>query len=322
MVKEEVDEDDVAEVVGRWTGIPVSRLLEGEVEKLIHMEERLHRRVVGQDAAVEAVANALRRARSGLQDPNRPIGSFVFLGPTGVGKTELAKALAEFMFDDERAMVRLDMSEYMEKHTVSRLLGAPPGYVGFEEGGQLTEAVRRRPYSVVLLDELEKAHPDVFNVLLQILDDGRLTDGHGRTVDFRNTVVIMTSNIRSAEAMGDHFRPEFLNRIDEIVVFKPLTRDQLGEIVELQLGRLLARLAERGVGFELTPAAKELVAEAGWDPAYGARPLRRALQRLVENPLAVKLLQGEFGEGDTVACDARDGVLTFEKATAVESAAA
>jgi len=322
MVKEEVDEDDVAEVVGRWTGIPVSRLLEGEVEKLIHMEERLHRRVVGQDPAVEAVANALRRARSGLQDPNRPIGSFVFLGPTGVGKTELAKALAEFMFDDERAMVRLDMSEYMEKHTVSRLLGAPPGYVGFEEGGQLTEAVRRRPYSVVLLDELEKAHPDVFNVLLQILDDGRLTDGHGRTVDFRNTVLIMTSNIRSAEAMGDHFRPEFLNRIDEIVVFQPLTRDQLGEIVELQLGRLLARLAGRGVGLELTPAAKELVAEAGWDPAYGARPLKRALQRLVENPLAVKLLEGEFGEGDTVACDARDGVLTFEKATAVESAAA
>ncbi len=321
LVREEVDEDDVAEVVGRWTGIPVSRLLEGEVEKLIHMEERLHRRVVGQDPAVEAVANALRRARSGLQDPNRPIGSFVFLGPTGVGKTELAKALAEFMFDDERAMVRLDMSEYMEKHTVSRLLGAPPGYVGFEQGGQLTEAVRRRPYSVVLLDELEKAHPDVFNVLLQILDDGRLTDGHGRTVDFRNTVLIMTSNIRSAEAMGDHFRPEFLNRIDEIVVFQPLTRDQLGEIVELQLGRLLARLAGRGVGLGLTPAAKELVAEAGWDPAYGARPLKRALQRLVENPLAVKLLEGEFGEGDTVACDARDGALVFEKAAATAAAA-
>ena len=281
MVKEEVDEDDIAEVVARWTGIPVTRLLEGEAEKLIHMEERLHERVIGQDEAVTAVANALRRARSGLQDPNRPIGSFVFLGPTGVGKTELARALAEFMFDDERAMVRLDMSEYQERHTVARLVGAPPGYVGYEEGGQLTEAVRRRPYSVVLLDEIEKAHTEVFDVLLQILDDGRLTDGQGRTVDFRNTVIIMTSNVRSAEAMRDVFRPEFLNRIDEIVEFQPLTREQLGEIVELQLDAA-ARAARpsAAIGLELTDAAKELVAEAGWDPAYGARPLKRAIQRL------------------------------------------
>ncbi len=314
MVKEEVDEDDVAEVVGRWTGIPVSRLVEGETEKLIHMEERLHRRVVGQDEAVSAVANALRRARTGLQDPNRPIGSFVFLGPTGVGKTELARALAEFMFDDERAMVRLDMSEYQERHTVARLVGAPPGYVGYEEGGQLTEAVRRRPYSVVLLDEIEKAHAEVFDVLLQILDDGRLTDGQGRTVDFRNTVVIMTSNIRSAEALRDHFRPEFLNRIDELVVFAPLSREQIGEIVELQLERLRGRLAERGLSLELTAAAKELLAETGWDPAYGARPLKRAIQRLVENPLALRLLEGEFGEGDTVRVEAREGELVFERA--------
>ena len=316
MVKEEVDEDDIAAVVGSWTGIPVSRLLEGETEKLIHMEERLHRRVIGQHAAVEAVSNALRRARSGLQDPDRPIGSFVFLGPTGVGKTELARALAEFMFDDERAMIRIDMSEYQERHTVSRLVGAPPGYVGYDEGGQLTEAVRRRPYSVVLLDEIEKAHAEVFDVLLQVLDDGRLTDGQGRTVDFRNTVLIMTSNIRSAEQLRDHFRPEFLNRIDEIVVFDALGKEQLADIAELQLERLRSRLAERKLSLELTDAAKEVLAEAGWDPTYGARPLKRALQRLVENPLAQRLLEGEFGEGDTIRVDAQDGELVFERAEA------
>jgi ATP-dependent Clp protease ATP-binding subunit ClpB len=322
MVKEEVDEDDVAAVVARWTGIPVDKLLEGETEKLVHMEERLHQRVVGQHEAVAAVANALRRSRTGLQDPNRPIGSFVFLGPTGVGKTELARALAEFMFDDERAMVRLDMSEYQERHTVARLVGAPPGYVGYEEGGQLTEAVRRRPYSVVLLDEIEKAHFEVFDVLLQILDDGRLTDGQGRTVDFRNTVIIMTSNIRSADAMRDHFRPEFLNRIDEIVVFSPLSREQLGEIVELQLERLRARLAERRLGLELSDAAKEVVTEAGWDPTYGARPLKRAIQRLIENPLALRLLEGDFGDGDTVRVDAQNGELVFVRAEAPTAAAA
>ncbi len=318
MVKEEVDEDDVAAVVARWTGVPVERLLEGETEKLIHMEERLHQRVVGQDEAVEAVANALRRARTGLQDPNRPIGSFVFLGPTGVGKTELARALAEFMFDDERALVRLDMSEYQERHTVARMIGAPPGYVGYEEGGQLTEAVRRRPYSVVLLDEIEKAHHEVFDVLLQILDDGRLTDGHGRTVDFRNTVLIMTSNLRSPEEMRAVFRPEFLNRIDEIVEFKQLTKEQLGEIVELQLERLRARLAERGIELELSDEAKQVLAEAGWDPTYGARPLKRALQRMVENPLALRLLEGEFSDGDAVRVDAENGELVFEKAGATE----
>jgi ATP-dependent Clp protease ATP-binding subunit ClpB len=322
MVKEEVDEDDVAAVVARWTGIPVDRLLEGETEKLIHMEERLHQRVVGQDEAVEAVANALRRARTGLQDPNRPIGSFVFLGPTGVGKTELARALAEFMFDDERALVRLDMSEYQERHTVARLIGAPPGYVGYEEGGQLTEAVRRRPYSVILLDEIEKASNEVFDVLLQILDDGRLTDGHGRTVDFRNTVLIMTSNLRSVEQMRELFRPEFLNRIDEIVEFEPLTKEQLGEIVELQLARLRERLADRGIELELTDEAKQVVADAGWDPTYGARPLKRALQRMVENPLALRLLEGEFSDGDAVRVDARDGELVFERAEAREPAVA
>ena len=303
-------------------GHPRRRLLEGETEKLIHMEERLHRRVIGQHAAVEAVSNALRRARSGLQDPDRPIGSFVFLGPTGVGKTELARALAEFMFDDERAMIRIDMSEYQERHTVSRLVGAPPGYVGYDEGGQLTEAVRRRPYSVVLLDEIEKAHSEVFDVLLQVLDDGRLTDGQGRTVDFRNTVLIMTSNIRSAEQMREHFRPEFLNRIDEIVVFEPLSKEQLADIAELQLERLRARLAERKLSLELTDAAKEVLAEAGWDPTYGARPLKRALQRLVENPLAQRLLQGEFAEGDTIRVDAQNGELVFERAQAPASAAA
>jgi ATP-dependent Clp protease ATP-binding subunit ClpB len=321
MVKEEVDEDDIAAVVSRWTGVPVSRLLEGETEKLIHMEERLHQRVVGQEEAVEAVANALRRARTGLQDPNRPIGSFIFLGPTGVGKTELARALAEFMFDDERAMVRIDMSEYQERHTVSRLVGAPPGYVGYEEGGQLTEAVRRRPYSVVLLDEIEKAHPEVFDILLQILDDGRLTDGQGRTVDFRNTVIIMTSNLRSEEDLRATFRPEFLNRIDETVVFHPLSREHLSEIVGLQLGRLEERLAERGIRIELTDAATEFLAEAGWDPTYGARPLKRAIQRLVENPLAMRLLDNEFADGDTLLVDVRDGELVFEKARASEPAA-
>jgi ATP-dependent Clp protease ATP-binding subunit ClpB len=317
MVKEEVDEDDIALVVARWTGIPVSRLMEGETEKLIHMEERLHERVIGQDEAVEAVSNALRRARSGLQDPDRPIGSFIFLGPTGVGKTELARALAEFMFDDERALLRLDMSEYQERHTVSRLVGAPPGYVGYDEGGQLTEAVRRRPYSVVLLDEIEKAHAEVFDVLLQILDDGRLTDGQGRTVDFRNTVIIMTSNLRSDEELRAFFRPEFLNRVDEIVEFQALSRDQLGEIVELQLGRLRGRLRERGLDLVLTPGATELVAEAGWDPAYGARPLKRAIQRLVENPLAKRLLEHDFAEGDTILVDAAGGDLTFERSAAV-----
>ena len=322
MVKEEVDEDDIAEVVARWTGIPASRLLEAEAQKLIRMEDRLHERVVGQQPAIEAVANAVRRSRSGLGDPNRPIGSFVFLGPTGVGKTELARALAEFLFDDERAMVRVDMSEYMEKHTVSRLIGAPPGYVGFDEGGQLTEAIRRRPYSVLLLDEIEKAHADVFNVLLQLIDDGRLTDGHGRTVDFRNTVLIMTSNVRSAEGMADHFRPEFLNRIDEIIEFHTLTREQLTRIVELQLVRLDARLEERNLSLELTEAAKELIAGTGWDPAFGARPLKRALQRLVENPLAQRLLSGEFSEGDSIRADVAGDELTFERIESAQPAAA
>ena len=330
-LKEEVDEEDVAEVVARWTGIPVSRLLAGEVEKLVHMEEGLHRRVVGQDEAVVAVSNAIRRARSGLSDPNRPIGSFLFLGPTGVGKTELARALAEFMFDDERAMVRIDMSEYMEKHSVSRLVGAPPGYIGYDEGGQLTEAVRRRPYSVLLLDEIEKAHPDVFNVLLQILEDGRLTDGQGRTVDFTNTVVIMTSNLGSQwilsseetdESMEekvlatvqDHFKPEFLNRIDEMIVFHRLGPDDLERIVELQLELLSERLAQRNLTLEVTPTARRRIAERGYQPAYGARPLKRLIQREIENELALRLLDGTFQDGDTVIVDAGEEGLTFAKA--------
>ena len=336
-LKEEVDADDVAEVVARWTGIPVSRLLEGEVEKLIHMEERLHERVIGQDEAVEAVATALRRSRAGLADPNRPIGTFLFLGPTGVGKTELARALAEFMFDSEEAMIRLDMSEYMEKHTVSRLVGAPPGYVGYEEGGQLTEAVRRRPYSVVLLDEIEKAHPDVFNTLLQVMDDGRLTDGQGRTVDFKNTVLIMTSNIgvdglesideeassdiALREALLSHFKPEFVNRLDDIVRFTPLTREQLGEIVELQVAQVIARVRERGVEVTLTDAARELLGDMGYDPAYGARPLRRVIQKQLTDRLALSLLEGSLRAGDAIRVDAAEGSLTFEPGRAAAATA-
>jgi len=334
LLKEEVSEEDIAQIVAKWTGIPVSRLMEGEVAKLIQMEARLHDRVIGQDEAVTAVANAVRRSRSGLADPNRPVGSFIFLGPTGVGKTELARALAEFLFDDEQALIRLDMSEYQEKHTVARMIGAPPGYVGYDEGGQLTEAVRRRPYSVVLFDEIEKAHPDVFNVLLQILDDGRLTDGQGRTVDFRNAVLIMTSNlggqliqemanrpfdeVREA-VMGvlrDHFRPEFLNRVDDIIVFKPLTQDQLGAIVDIQLARLQKRLDERKIILVLTEPARRLLIERGWDPVYGARPLKRTIQRLVQDPLAMQLLEGQFSDGDVIDVDARGGELVFAKARA------
>jgi ATP-dependent Clp protease ATP-binding subunit ClpB len=331
LVKEEVDEEDIAEVVSRWTGIPVSRLLESEREKLLHMEERLRQRVVGQDHALSAVANAIRRARAGIQDPRRPLGSFLFLGPTGVGKTETARALAEFLFDDEQAMIRLDMSEYMEKHTVARLIGAPPGYVGYEEGGQLTEAVRRRPYSVVLFDEVEKAHPDVLNVLLQILDDGRLTDGHGRTVDFRNTVIIMTSNLGShwfsepglslddirqlvLNTVRAHFRPEFLNRIDETVVFRPLDQDDLRQVVDIQIRQVRQRLADQKVGLEITDAARDLLVELGFDPHYGARPLRRVIQRTVLDPLAVKLLAGEFQPGDTVVIDAEAGSIVLRRA--------
>ena len=316
-LSERVDADEIAEVVAKWTGIPVSRMLEGEVEKLIHMEERLHRRVIGQDEAVIAVSNALRRSRAGLQDPDRPIGTFLFLGPTGVGKTELARALAEFMFDSQDAMVRIDMSEYMEKHAVSRLVGAPPGYVGYEEGGQLTEAVRRRPYSVVLLDEIEKAHPDVFNVLLAVMDDGRLTDGHGRTVDFKNTVLIMTSNIPGGRAGVElHFKPEFVNRLDDIVEFEPLTREQLGRIVDLQVTRLIGRVSERGVTVELSDDARVLLGDMGYDPTYGARPLKRVIQKHLVDRLALGLLQGEFAAGDDILVDAVAGELRFTRTRA------
>ncbi len=341
-LKEEVDADDVAEIVARWTGIPVSRLLEGETEKLVHMEDRLHERVVGQDEAIEAVASALRRSRAGLQDPDRPIGSFLFLGPTGVGKTELARALAEFMFDSVDAMIRIDMSEYMEKHSVSRLVGAPPGYVGYEEGGQLTEAVRRRPYSVVLLDEIEKAHTDVFNTLLQVMDDGRLTDGQGRTVDFKNTVLIMTSNIPVGSGLNDggsdgnagttdspgsdsahadaqlraglldYFKPEFINRLDDVVRFRPLTREQISEIVDLQVARVIERVAERGVTVTLTADARTLIGNLGYDPTYGARPLRRVIQKQLTDRLALALLKGELHTRDPVTVDAVDGELALE----------
>jgi ATP-dependent Clp protease ATP-binding subunit ClpB len=312
-LKEEVDDEDVAEVVAKWTGIPVSKLMEGEVEKLIQMEDRLHDRVIGQHEAVEAVANALRRSRAGLQDPNRPIGTFLFIGPTGVGKTELARALAEFMFDTEQAMIRIDMSEYMEKHSVSRLVGAPPGYVGYDEGGQLTEAVRRRPYSVVLLDEIEKANPDVFNILLQVMDDGRLTDGHGRTVDFKNTVLIMTSNIPGGRAgVEAQFKPEFVNRLDDIVEFSQLTREEIGRIVEVQVARLIRRVAERGITVSLSDDARTLIANLGYDPTYGARPLKRVIQKRLVDKLALALLEGRFAPGDTVLVGAADGELTFE----------
>ncbi len=324
MLKEEVEAEDVAEVVAHWTGIPVTRMLEGDVQKLIHMEERLRQRVVGQDEGIAAVSSALRRARSGLQDPNRPIGSFIFMGPTGVGKTELARALAEFMFDNEQAMVRIDMSEYMEKHSVARLIGAPPGYVGYDEGGHLTEAVRRRPYSVLLFDEIEKAHPDVFNILLQILDDGRLTDGHGRTVDFKQTIVIMTSNVgstwmqdtslseeekrsRAAEVLRSTFKPEFLNRIDDIITFRSLERSDIDRIIDIQIALLSKRLAERKLSLELTPKAKTVIADAGYSPVYGARPLKRVLQKLILDPLAFRILDGEFAEGDTVVADLGKG---------------
>jgi ATP-dependent Clp protease ATP-binding subunit ClpB len=325
MLKEEVDEEDVAKIVSKWTGIPVSKMLEGEVKKLVSMEDRLRQRVVGQDEPLTRVSNAIRRSRAGLSDPRKPIGSFIFLGPTGVGKTELARALAEFLFDDEHAMVRIDMSEYMEKHAVARLIGAPPGYVGYEEGGQLTEAVRRRPYCVILFDEIEKAHPDVFNILLQILDDGRLTDSKGRTVDFKNAVIIMTSNIGASylqaegiaspeafaeatehvlEALRQHFRPEFLNRVDDIIVFSPLGEEQLTHIIELRLDDLRKLLADRKITIELTPTAKELLFMEGYDRAYGARPLKRAIQKLIQDPLALKILEGEVLHGDHVVADA------------------
>jgi ATP-dependent Clp protease ATP-binding subunit ClpB len=345
MLKEEVDEEDIADVVAKWTNIPVSRLMEGEIQKLIHMEERLHQRVVGQDDAIRAVANAIRRARAGLQDPNRPLGSFMFLGPTGVGKTELARALAEFLFDDEHALVRIDMSEYQEKHTVSRMIGAPPGYVGYEEAGQLTEAVRRRPYAVVLFDEVEKAHPEVLNVLLQLLDDGRLTDGKGRTIDFKNVVVIMTSNLGSqfiaqastgadgrhgelpegvrrqvTEALRQHFRPEFINRIDDVIFFHPLGLEHMAHIVDIQVRGLLKRLEDRKIHVELTEAARGFLVSEGYDPMYGARPLKRTIQRRVLDPLAMRVLEGEFGEGDRVAVDTGADGLTFTKAQPVSAA--
>ena len=345
MLKEEVDEEDVAGIVSKWTGIPVSKMLEGEVKKLINMEDRLRHRVIGQDEALERVANAIRRSRAGLSDPKRPIGSFIFLGPTGVGKTELARALAEFLFDDERAMIRIDMSEYMEKHAVSRLIGAPPGYVGYEEGGQLTEQVRRHPYAVVLFDEIEKAHPDVFNILLQIMDDGRLTDGKGRKVDFKNTVIIMTSNLGSTYlqsenirseaafeeaskqvlgALHGHFKPEFLNRVDDIVIFRPLCKEQLVKIVDLRLEDLRRLLADRKISLELTEAAKEALFTEGYDPNFGARPMKRAIQKLVQDPLAMKILDGEVLHGDHVIVDAdkKTGKVTFlvsERVGAVEA---
>jgi ATP-dependent Clp protease ATP-binding subunit ClpB len=328
LLRQEVTEEDIAQVVSSWTGIPVSRLQEGERAKLLRLEEHLHQRVIGQDSAIKAVANAVRRARAGLQDPNRPIGSFIFLGPTGVGKTELSRALAEFLFDDENAMIRIDMSEYMEKHTVARLIGAPPGYVGYEEGGQLSEAVRRRPYSVVLFDEIEKAHRDVFNVLLQVLDDGRITDGQGRTVDFKNTVIIMTSNIGSQfitgeessearsrlvmDALREHFRPEFLNRVDEIIIFDRLTDEDLKKIVDIQLARLTKRLAQQNITLKLTDSAKTVIAREGYDPVYGARPLKRAIQRYLLDPLSINILEGKFGEGQTIIADAKDGRIEFK----------
>jgi ATP-dependent Clp protease ATP-binding subunit ClpB len=331
MLKEEVDAEDIADIVSRWTGIPVSRMLEGEMHKLLRMEDNLRKRVVGQDQAITVVSNAVRRARAGIADPNRPIGSFIFLGPTGVGKTELARALAEFLFDDERALIRLDMSEFMEKHSVARMIGAPPGYVGYEEGGYLTEAVRRRPYSVILFDEIEKAHPDVFNILLQILDDGRLTDGQGRTVDFKNTVVIMTSNIGSSwiqelaldspeemrikvmDALRMQFRPEFLNRVDDIVIFNNLSAMEIKRIVEIQAAVLQKRLADRKLSIELTDRARDVIAAEGFDPVYGARPLKRAIQKRIQDPLALKLLEGDIKEGDHVIVDATPaGELVFQ----------